>query len=103
MYNNLCNYYSTENETKNNICYILLQRKKEEEQLGKLDASNASTKSDSGLGLSSTFTALATNLATTALQRNLHAQQGYPSQGSGGDVLGSILGALGISYMKFIY
>ncbi|KAF7394783.1 hypothetical protein HZH66_007957 [Vespula vulgaris] len=70
-------------------------RKKEEEQLGKLDASNASTKSDSGLGLSSTFTALATNLATTALQRNLHAQQGYPSQGSGGDVLGSILGALG--------
>lgn len=78
-----------------------MQRKKEEEKLGKFDASNTSTKNESGSGLSSTFTALATNLATTALQRNLHAQQGYPSQGPGGDVLGSILGALGITYLKF--
>ncbi|KAI4487544.1 PREDICTED: large proline-rich protein BAG6-like [Polistes canadensis] len=68
-------------------------RKKEEEQMGKTDAPN--TKSESGSALSSTLTAIATNIATSAIQRNLHAQQGYPSQGPGGDVLGSILGALG--------
>ncbi|XP_046822778.1 uncharacterized protein LOC124425847 [Vespa crabro] len=70
-------------------------RKKEEERLGKLDASNTSTKSDNGSGLSSTFIGLAAHLANTAIQRNLHAQQGYPSQGPNDNVLGSILGALG--------
>lgn len=42
--------------------------------------------------------ALASSLASSALQGNTQAQQGYPAQqqSSGGDVLGSIFGALGI-------
>lgn len=48
--------------------------------------------------------ALASSLASSALQGNTHAQQGYPAQpqsggGGGGGVLGSILGALGIVYI----
>lgn len=41
--------------------------------------------------------ALASSLASSALQRNTQAQQGYPAQQqSSGDVLGSIFGAFGI-------
>ncbi|KAK2575746.1 hypothetical protein KPH14_003636 [Odynerus spinipes] len=73
-------------------------RKKEEEH-EKSDASKNETKSEGGSGFSSTLGTLATSLAASAIQRNLFAQQGYPSQGPGagndGGVLGSILGALG--------
>lgn len=44
--------------------------------------------------------ALASSLASSALQGNTHAQQGYPApQQSGGGVLDSIFGALGIVYI----
>lgn len=76
-----------------------LNRKKEEEH-EKSDASKNELKSENSSGLSSTLGTLATSLAASAIQRNLFAQQGYPTQGpamsgNGGGVLGSILGALG--------
>jgi len=45
--------------------------------------------------------ALASSLASNALQRNAHAQQGYPTppQSGGSGVFDSILGALGIVYL----
>lgn len=73
-------------------------RRKEEDH-EKTDASKHETKSEGGSGFSSTLGTIATSLAASAIQRNLFAQQGYPSQGpntgNGGGVLGSILGALG--------
>jgi hypothetical protein len=77
-----------------------LQKKKDEEQdHEKTDASKSKTESEGGLGnLGSLGMALASSLASNAMQ-NTHAQQGYPQQQSGGGVLGSILGALGIVYL----
>ncbi|XP_011265348.1 spidroin-2 isoform X2 [Camponotus floridanus] len=65
----------------------------------KADAAKSKTESESGFGnlAGSLGMALASSLASNALQGNTQAQQGYPAQqqSSGGGVLGSIFGALG--------
>lgn len=78
--------------------HAINKRKEEGNEEGheKSDASKSKTESEGGLGsLGSLGAALASSLASNALHSNTHAQQGYPSQESGGGVLGSILGALG--------
>ncbi|KAL6431756.1 hypothetical protein ACFW04_007347 [Cataglyphis niger] len=73
----------------------------EEKDHEKTDAAKSKTESEGGFGnlAGSLGMALASSLASSALQGNTHAQQGYPAQpqsgGGGGGVLGSILGALG--------
>ncbi|XP_029164320.1 pro-resilin-like [Nylanderia fulva] len=70
----------------------------EEKDHEKSDASKSKTESEGGFGnlAGSLGMALASSLASNALQGNTHAQQGYPApQQSGGGMLGSILGALG--------
>lgn len=71
----------------------------EEKDHEKSDASKSKTESEGGFGnLAGTLgMALASSLASNALQGNTHAQQGYPpqQQSSGGGVLDSIFGALG--------
>ncbi|KAM0729348.1 Galectin-4 [Formica fusca] len=71
----------------------------EEKDHEKSDASKSKTESEGGFGnlAGSLGMALASSLASSALQRNTHAQQGYPAQqqSGGGGVLGSIFGALG--------
>lgn len=80
------------------LCIIIQKKKEVEEDQEKSDASKSKTESE-GLGnLGSLGAALASSLVTNALS-NSHAQQGYPSQqssNSGGGVLDSILGALGM-------
>ncbi|XP_072762372.1 uncharacterized protein [Anoplolepis gracilipes] len=71
----------------------------EEKDHEKSDASKSKTESESGFGnlAGSLGMALASSLASSALQGNTHAQQGYPAQqqSGGGGMFGSILGALG--------
>ncbi|CAL1684036.1 unnamed protein product [Lasius platythorax] len=70
----------------------------EEKDHEKSDASKSKTESEGGFGnlAGSLGMALASSLASSALQGNTQAQQGYPApQQSGGGVLDSIFGALG--------
>lgn len=82
-----------------------LQKKKEEgeeKDHEKSDASKSKTESEGGFGnlAGSLGMALASSLASNAMQGNTHAQQGYPAQPqSAGGVLDSIMGALGIVYI----
>ncbi|XP_012231412.1 uncharacterized protein [Linepithema humile] len=77
--------------------HAMNKNKEEEKDHEKSDASKSKTESEGGFGgLAGTLgMALASSLASNAMQ-NTHAQQGYPQQQSGGGgVLDSILGALG--------
>lgn len=88
-------------------CCCLQKKKEESEEKDheKSDVSKSKTESEGGFGnLAGTLgMALASSLASNALQGNTHAQQGYPpqqgyspqQQSGGGSVLDSIFGALG--------
>ncbi|XP_012286911.1 collagen alpha-1(III) chain [Orussus abietinus] len=76
----------------------VINKKKEEQEKDheKTDASKSESEGGGLGGLGALGAALASSLASNALQGdNRYPQSGYPQQESGGGVLGSILGALG--------